>query len=130
MNEEFTLEIDLSNIKDLSAVEYEVGDPAVTDVVHIDKNTLAMTFKGHSEGRTEITILCGNLSRKCTVTVNAESDPVEHDERRWNRYEKTNQYMVYCLYHYQPHCFSYNALYLEGLFIVTSEVQYGSSTDG
>ena len=82
LNEEFTLEIDLSNIKDLSAVEYEVGDPAVTDVVHIDKNTLAMTFKGHSEGRTEITILCGNLSRKCTVTVNAESDPVKHDERR------------------------------------------------
>lgn len=70
INEEFTLDIEYSNIKDLAAVEYEVGDPAVTDVTHIDKNTLAMTFKGYSEGKTDIIISCGELKQKCTVTVN------------------------------------------------------------
>lgn len=67
--QEFTLDIDTRGITDLALVNYEISNPSVADVVHIDKATLAMTFRGLSAGTTEVTISCGELKQICTITV-------------------------------------------------------------
>lgn len=69
VDETFVLSIELKNIEDISAVEYDITDPSIVDVTHIDRDTLAMTFKGLAPGSTDIIISCGELSKACKVTV-------------------------------------------------------------
>ena len=67
--EEFILEINTKNISNLSLVDYEITDANVVDVVHIDKKTLAMTFRGMAAGNAQIIISCGEIKQVCDVTV-------------------------------------------------------------
>ena len=69
VNEEFILEIDLSNVQDFASVEYDISDPSVVDVVHINKETLALTCRGLAPGSADIVISFGDLEQKCHVTV-------------------------------------------------------------
>ena len=66
---EFVLEVDARNIQELSLVNYEIEDPEVIEVVHIDTKTMALTVRGKAAGTTTLTISCGNLRQACTVTV-------------------------------------------------------------
>ena len=66
---ELVLEVDARNIQELSLVNYEIEDPEVIEVVHIDTKTMALTVRGKAAGTTTLTITCGNLRQVCTVTV-------------------------------------------------------------
>ena len=68
--ESFTLKIAVKGIDDLYKVEYDISDETVINAVHIDKETMDMTFIGLKPGTSEIKISCGSVVRICKVTVN------------------------------------------------------------
>ena len=69
VGEEFVLEIDLTNVSDFNALDYDITNKEVADVTHIDKETLAMTFRGLSAGKTDVIIKYGDLVQTCTIEV-------------------------------------------------------------
>lgn len=73
VGEEFVLEIDLTGVENFAAVEYDISNTEIVDVVHIDKETLAMTFRGLAEGETDIVISYGELRQTCHVVVGSGS---------------------------------------------------------
>ena len=67
--ETFVLNIKTKGIDDLYSVEYDISDVNIVEVVHIDKETLDMTYIGKNAGTAEIKISCGSIERICKVNV-------------------------------------------------------------